>query len=40
MGGQVVDAFYVRGADGEKITDDDALTAIREAVLVALSSEA
>jgi len=39
MGGQVVDAFYVRDTDGAKITDDAALAAIREAVLAALSSE-
>ena len=40
MGGQVVDAFYVRDGDGNKVVDDDALSAIRDAVLAALSSEA
>jgi [protein-PII] uridylyltransferase len=38
MGAQVVDAFYVRGATGAKVVDEDLLAAIRHDVLAALAS--
>jgi [protein-PII] uridylyltransferase len=38
MGAQVVDAFYVRGASGGKVTDENELSAIRRDVLAALGS--
>jgi [protein-PII] uridylyltransferase len=40
MGAQVVDAFYVRGATGAKVVDEDLLAAIRHDVLAALASGA
>ncbi|MEY2430926.1 MAG: [protein-PII] uridylyltransferase [Acidimicrobiaceae bacterium] len=38
MGAQVVDAFYVRGASGSKVTGETELAAIRHDVLAALVS--
>jgi [protein-PII] uridylyltransferase len=38
MGARVVDAFYVRDENGHKITDEDSLRAIRDAVLAAVAS--
>jgi [protein-PII] uridylyltransferase len=38
MGAQVVDAFYVRGATGSKVTSETELAAIRQDVLAALVS--
>ena len=36
LGHEVVDAFYVRGHDGAKITDPESLAAVEEAVLARL----
>jgi [protein-PII] uridylyltransferase len=38
MGAEVVDAFYVRGATGSKVTGESELAAIRQDVLAALVS--
>jgi hypothetical protein len=38
MGAEVVDAFYVRGARGSKVTGETELAAIRQDVLAALVS--
>jgi [protein-PII] uridylyltransferase len=38
LGDRVVDAFYVRGADGAKVTDDDHLAEVRRAVLHSLTA--
>jgi [protein-PII] uridylyltransferase len=38
MGDEVVDAFYVRGGDGHKVVDPDALAEIERAVVHSMSS--
>ena len=38
LGDRVVDAFYVRGADGAKVTDDDHLSEVRRAILHSLAA--
>jgi [protein-PII] uridylyltransferase len=38
LGDRVVDAFYVRGPDGSKITDETHLAEVRRALLHALDA--
>jgi [protein-PII] uridylyltransferase len=40
FGAAVVDAFYVRGPDGEKVTDSDLLSAVDNAVRAGVAAQA